>query len=216
MHHDYSTQNDTAKWIQVTILSASTANKRAKWITKWIKIANKLFEAHDFQTLAAIHGALTSQPIYRQNAAWKKVPAKYCIKFEEFKVIYDSRGNHANLRKIHRETPLPMVAYAGVLLQVLFQIDEGAKSKEKDGSVNFSKLMRLHAAVQRITMIKQHKYEIEKNEKMERFLRNCLSRYAHLTGDDVYRKSTDALNNDDPKRQSSRIRHLSKSAKSLF
>ena len=208
--------NATCRWIQITILSASTANKRAKWIRKWIKIAHKLFEDHDFQTLAAIQGALSSQAIYRLKEAWKKVPAKYIIKFEEFKVIYDSRSNHANLRKIHRETPLPMVPYVGVMLQVLFQIDEASKSKEKDGSVNFSKLIRLKQQIQRMTLMKQHKYEIEKNERMERFLRQCISRYAHLSYEEVYKKSDEALNCDDPKRQSSRLRDLSKSAKSLF
>eukprot|EP01084_Bolivina_argentea_P038217 70667_1 len=193
--------NAMSNWIQMTILSANNASKRGKWITKWLKIAECLFELHDFQTLAAIHGALTSQTIFRQTIAWKKVPAKYIIKFEEFKVIYNSRGGHSNLRKIHRESVPPFVPYSGVLLQVLFQIDEGNKSKKKDGSVNFSKLMRLHNAIQRITLLQHSSYDnIKHDDRLQEFLSGCLSKYSHYTQNDLYKKSTEALNKDDPKR----------------
>eukprot|EP01083_Nonionella_stella_P168129 566819_1 len=192
--------NDISNYIQVTILNASNANKRGKWITKWLQIATILFEFRDFQTLAAIHGALTSQTVYRQSSAWKKVPAKYRIKFEEFKLIYDSRGGHSNLRKIHSETPPPMVPYAGVLLQILFQIDEGNKNKNEDGSVNFSKLMRLHAAIERITLLQKTNYSIKTDAKLQELISNCMARYSHISSDEMYRKSTTALNKDEPKR----------------
>jgi len=195
--------NAMSTWIQMTILCAANASKRAKWIVKWLKIGNCLFEMHDFQTLAAIHGALTSQAIYRQNVAWKKVPVKYKIKFDEFKVIYDSRGGHKNLRTIHRETDPPIVPYSGVLLQVLFQIDEGSKSKKKDGSVNFSKLMRLHAQIHRITELQKSNFDhIKEDSKLQGFLSHCLSKYKHMDRDALYDKSTEALNKDDPKRLS--------------
>ena len=130
---------------------------------------------------------------------------KYKIKFNEFKVIYDSRGGHKNLRTIHRETVLPIVPYSGVLLQVLFQIDEGSKSKKKDGSVNFSKLMRLHSQIQRITLLQNSNFDhIKVDYKLQEFLKHCLSKYKHMDSNALYAKSTDALNKDDPKRMSHR------------
>merc|ERR1719411_126461 len=44
--------NAMSNWIQMTILCAANASKRAKWIVKWLKIGSCLFEMHDFQTLA--------------------------------------------------------------------------------------------------------------------------------------------------------------------
>ena len=145
----------------MTILSAPNSSKRGKWITKWLRIADILFELHDFQTLAAIQ-VLTATPIYRQKVAWKKVPARHAVKYEEFNVIYNPSGGHSNLRKIQRETAPPMVPYAGAFLKLLFQIDEAASNKKDDGSVNFSKLMRLHTAIQRIILIQNTTMELSK------------------------------------------------------
>eukprot|EP01083_Nonionella_stella_P160897 526352_1 len=207
--------NAISNYIQFTILKAPNANKRAKWITKWLKIGGVLLKCHDFQSLAAIHGALTSQPVYRQSIAWEKVHRKYRKQFDEIKVIFESRGGHCNLRKIHNETGLPMVPYAGVLLQMLFQIDEGNKDKNEDGSVNFGKLMRLHSAIQWITSLQDTSYEevIQIDGKLQEFISHCVTKYAHITSEEIYQMSTETLNKDDPKRSRSPSRPLSTNKK---
>jgi len=193
--------NSVSNWISVTILNASSAKQRAKWVNKWVRIGELVFDFHDFQTLGAIHGALSSAPIYRLKKMWKKVDKLCKVKLEEFRVIYDSRAGWSNLRKIHRETKPPMIPYAGSFLNVFYGIDEGNKNTKADGSVNFSKLMRLHTHIQRLHDLQKSSFDnLECEFKLQEFLKTCISKYSHLTETQLYAKSTVALNRDDPKR----------------
>ena len=42
-----------------------------------------------------------------------------------FKVIFNTRNNMGNLRKLHREALVPLVPYTGIFLSDLVSIEEG-------------------------------------------------------------------------------------------
>eukprot|EP00483_Globobulimina_turgida_P008560 UN08578 len=113
----------------MTILSARSVKQRSKCIRKWIKIGCECFVLHNFESLAAVQGTLTSNPIHKLKKEWKILPQKYVNKFKEFKVIYARQKNSNNLRKIMDITPPPMIPYTGVFLQDLFVTEEAKKTK---------------------------------------------------------------------------------------
>ena len=179
--------NNLSKYISMTILTEGSVKKRSKIIKKWIKIGVELAKLHNFESLAAIQGTLTSNPIHKLKNEWKCVPEKYQKKFKEFQAMYSRQKNHFALRKMMQITPPPMIPYTGIFLQDLFCIEESQKTNMKDGTVNFKKLMALQASIQRIQLLQNAQYNfIKANPKIQQFIKDGLNRYAPMTSDKIY------------------------------
>ena len=199
--------NKISKWVQATILLATNVKKRGRLIKKMIKIASELLLMRNFQSLGAFHGALTSAPIFKLKSAWSYVPAKHIIKFEEIKIIFQTTNNMSNLKKLMRNAKPPMIPYIGIFLSELVSIDEGNRMRKNDGSINFSKLMRLNNQINSILIHQQNKYTILKefkNYKMEikQLLLADFNINDKLTPDDLWSMSKDVCKRDLPHKKS--------------
>ncbi|KAK1787384.1 hypothetical protein P4O66_002878 [Electrophorus voltai] len=60
--------NSVSQWIQIMVLSKATAQQRATVITDFIKLAQKLLELQNFNTLMAVVGGLSNSSISRLKA----------------------------------------------------------------------------------------------------------------------------------------------------
>ena len=166
--------NRIAKWVQMRVLLCRDVKKRGKMIKKFIKICEQLFVLRNFQSLFAVFGALFSSAIIRLKKAWRCVPTKHLAKFEEFKVIFSTKRNMSNLRKLHRESYPPMIPYSGIFLQDLLSIEEGNKKIKDDGSVNFSRLMRLSTTIDSILIYQKTPYNIIADTLLQIVIKNEL------------------------------------------
>lgn len=197
--------NRMSKWVQATILLATNVKKRGRLIKKFIKIANELLMLRNFQSLCAFHGALTSVPIHKLKTAWSYVPAKHIARFEEMRVIFNTRGGMANLRKLHREAHAPLVPYTGIFLSDLVSIEEGHKKKKDDGSVNFAKLMRLNSAIDGILIYQRTPYEIGDDPAIQNLLLEDFKTNEKLDADYIYTFSAVIAKQDMPMKKKSML-----------
>lgn len=191
--------NRIAKWVQSRVLLAKDAKKRARIIKKFIKICDQLFSLRNFQSLYAIYGALYSSAVIRLKKAWHYVPTKHLAKFEEFKVIFATKRNMANLRKLHRETYPPMIPYTGIFLQDLLSIEEGNSKKKKDGSVNFSRLLRLSTVIDSILLYQKTQYKINPDKKLQSLIKIELQLNQNLSEEHIW-KLSDKVHKQDQKK----------------
>jgi len=191
--------NRVARWVQARILLAKTAKIRGRLIKKFVKICHQLFVLRNFSSLFAIHGALNSTPIIRLKKAWHYVPTKHCAKFEEFKVIFASKKNNANLRRLHRETNPPMMPYIGLYLQDLFNVEEGNQKTKQDGSVNFARLIRLSTVIDSLLWYQNTTYKIFVDKQLQLLLSTELFLNQHLDDDFLWNLSKSALQTDNKK-----------------
>jgi len=178
--------NRTSKYVQTSILHAPDANKRGRLIKKFLKLANELFTLHNFQSLCAVHGALTSVPIHKLKTAWKCVPNKHLARFEELKVLFRTAHNMANLRKIHREACAPMIPYTGIFLSDLVSIEEGTRKRKDDGRVNFSKLIRLNDQIENSLLYQKTAFTFDKHPSLYNFLEKELHKQDQVKAEDLY------------------------------
>jgi len=191
--------NRIAKWVQSRVLLAKDAKKRARVIKKFIKVCDQLFTLRNFQSLYAIYGALYSSAIIRLKKAWHYVPTKHLAKFEEFKVIFATKRNMANLRKLHRETYPPMIPYTGIFLQDLLSIEEGNSKKKKDGSVNFARLLRLSTVIDSILLYQKTQYKINPDKKLQTLIKIELQLNQNLSEEYIW-KMSDKVHKQDQKK----------------
>jgi len=195
--------NKMSKWVQATILLAKNVKTRGRLIKKFIKISNHLLETRNFQSLCAFHGALSSVPIHKLKHAWSYVPAKHKIRFEEMRVIFNTRNNMGNLRKLHREAAAPLVPYTGIFLSDLVSIEEGNKKHKDDGSVNFAKLMRLSHAIDNILLYQRTQYQMQDDPAIQQLLLEDFKINEKLDSDYIYKFSADVAKKDQPKKKKS-------------
>ena len=202
--------NKMSKWVQATILLAKNVKTRGRLIKKFIKISNHLLQLRNFQSLCAFHGALSSVPIHKLKHAWSYVPAKHVARFEEMRVIFNTRNNMANLRKLHREAHAPLVPYTGIFLSDLVSIEEGNKKHKDDGTVNFAKLMRLSEAIDNILLYQRTRYEITDNYEIQQLLLDDFKINAKLDQDYIYKFSSEIARKDQPLKKKVTLKSLFK------
>ena len=157
--------NQTAKWVQILILTQPNLSKRAKVMKLCISIATYMKNFRNFNGSCAFHSALTSTPIHRLKVAWSKLSGADMKKYKELQKIFGYAGdNWQLLRKLHRQAHAPAILHTGLFLADLVGIDEGQQSHLKNGKVNFKKLLKLHEKIDTIAMYQQEEYHF-KNDK---------------------------------------------------
>ena len=197
--------NKMSKWVQCTILLAKNVKQRGRLIKKFIKVSNELLSLRNFQSLCAFHGALSSVPIHKLKHAWSYVPAKHIARFEEMRVIFNTRNNMGNLRKLHREAHAPLVPYTGIFLSDLVSIEEGNKKHKDDGTVNFAKLMRLSNAIDNILLYQRTRYEIQDDMAVQSLLLQDFKINEKLDADYIYKFAADVARKDQPLKKKSML-----------
>jgi len=157
--------NQTAKWVQILILTQPNLSKRAKVMKLCISIAHHMKTFRNFSGSCAFHSALTSTPIHRLKIAWSKLSSADTKKYKELQKIFGYSGdNWQLLRKFHRQAHAPAILHTGLFLADLVGIDEGQQNHLKNGKVNFKKLLKLHEKIDTIAMYQQEEYQF-KNDK---------------------------------------------------
>ena len=157
--------------VQSTILvdTELKPTQRAKYIIKWIDIAQELRMLKNFSSLKAIISGLQSNPIYRLKKTWGAVTKDKSELYEELARIFSEENNQLNQRELlmkegtakHAETahandrhlpkvieklsinPLAVshgtIPYLGTFLTDLTMIDTAIPDTVGDGLINFDK-----------------------------------------------------------------------------
>ena len=130
--------NYMTRIIEDSILQQLTAHDRASVIQKWIKVAKKLYELRNFQTLKAVTSAFGTPPIMRLKQTWSHVSKK---RLNDLKALLDflsEQDNFSNYRKwMKLNIARPMIPYVGIYLHDLtYILALETKKGIKDASFN--------------------------------------------------------------------------------
>lgn len=119
---------DVSNLVSDSVLQLEEPKKRAAIIKQWVKIANKCFELHNYDTLMAIVCALDSTNIKRMRKTWELVPPKTKTVFEDLRKVVDISRNYAILRQRVQSHLPPCLPFIGVYLTDLTMVDSANPS----------------------------------------------------------------------------------------
>ncbi|CAJ0852537.1 21900_t:CDS:2 [Entrophospora sp. SA101] len=91
--------NYLTRIVECSILSPVEASSRALVIHHWVKVAAKLHELHNFQTLKAILSALGTPPIKRLKRTWTCIPKKSMVKLDSLNEMMSESSNYEKYRE---------------------------------------------------------------------------------------------------------------------
>ncbi|CAI2167444.1 17557_t:CDS:2 [Funneliformis geosporum] len=111
--------NYLTRVIERSILLPLEASSRAQIMNHWVKVAVKLHELHNFQTLKAILAALGTPPIKRLKRTWACIPKKSMVRLEALCDMMSETRNYEKYREtIQREGFLrkPTIPFLGTFI----------------------------------------------------------------------------------------------------
>ncbi|KAF3156486.1 hypothetical protein TWF225_002326 [Orbilia oligospora] len=166
-----------ALWIAFTILNDPDPKKRAAVIKHWIKIADKLFEMANFNTMMAIICALNNSTIGRLKKTWELVSPKTKAALEKLRSIVDPSRNYFELRSRTRNQLAPCLPFLGLYLtDMVFFVDGNADKRplpdedpKNPTGVNFFKYTQMTKLLQEIQNF-QHPYPIQEVPEFQHWL----------------------------------------------
>ena len=97
-------------WVMTSVLKESKSRIRGKLIEKFMRIAQLLYELHNYNTLMAVVAGLSSAPLRRLNV--KSLQDKSCFKnFEKLELLMNSEKSYASYRRALKESQPPCIPY---------------------------------------------------------------------------------------------------------
>ncbi|KAK9719634.1 hypothetical protein K7432_004632 [Basidiobolus ranarum] len=91
--------NYLTRIIEVSILSSPEASHRAQTLNYWAKIATRLYELNNFQTLKAVLSATGTPPIQRLKRTWACIPKKTLTRLETLSDLMSEKDNYGRYRE---------------------------------------------------------------------------------------------------------------------
>ncbi|CAB4377201.1 unnamed protein product [Rhizophagus irregularis] len=133
--------NYLTRVVERSILLPLEASSRAQIINHWVKVAVKLHELHNFQTLKAILAALGTPPIKRLKRTWACIPKKSMVKLEALSDMMSETRNYGKYREtIQREGFLrkPTIPFLGTFIMDATYLIAAVKSAGSSNSSGIS------------------------------------------------------------------------------
>lgn len=116
---------DLTNLVTDCILQLEDIKKRATVIKQWVKIANKLLELANYDSLMAIICALDSSTIQRLKRTWDLVSSKTKGILDHLKGVVDVSRNYTVLRQRLQNQVPPCLPFVGTYLTDLTFVDVG-------------------------------------------------------------------------------------------
>ncbi|KAL6714844.1 Ras guanine nucleotide exchange factor bud5 [Lecanora helva] len=142
---------DLTNLVADCILQLEDIKKRAIIIKQWVKIATKLLDLANYDSLMAIICALDSSTIQRLKRTWDLVSTKTKTKLEHIKSVVDISKNYTVLRQRLQNQVPPCLPFVGTYLTDLTFVDVGNQTTrqlpgegiaDSKSVINFDKHMK--------------------------------------------------------------------------
>uniref|UniRef100_A0A3B3V7X8 RAS guanyl releasing protein 2 n=1 Tax=Poecilia latipinna TaxID=48699 RepID=A0A3B3V7X8_9TELE len=181
--------NSVSQWIQLMVLSKPTAQQRAAVVSHFIRVAQKLLQLQNFNTLMAVVGGLSNSSISRLKDTQSHISAETNKVFNNLIELVTSCGNYSQYRKRFSECSGFRFPILGVHLKDLIAVhvalpDWADKEKTR---VNLAKTQQLYAILQELTLIQTTPPNIESNTDLLNLLTVSLDQYH--TEEEIYQMS---------------------------
>lgn len=181
--------NSVSQWIQLMVLSKPTAPQRAAVVSHFIRVAQKLLQLQNFNTLMAVVGGLSNSSISRLKDTQSHISAETNKVFNNLIELVTSCGNYSQYRKRFSECSGFRFPILGVHLKDLIAVhvalpDWADKEKTR---VNLVKTQQLYAILQELALIQTTEPNIDSNTDLLNLLTVSLDQYH--TEEEIYQMS---------------------------
>ncbi|XP_075999824.1 RAS guanyl-releasing protein 2-like isoform X2 [Genypterus blacodes] len=181
--------NSVSQWIQLMVLSKPTAPQRAVVISHFIRVAQKLLQLQNFNTLMAVVGGLSNSSISRLKDTQSHIGAETNKIFNSLIELVTSCGNYSQYRKRFSECSGFRFPILGVHLKDLIAVHVALQDwadKEKT-RVNLAKTQQLYAILQELALIQNTPPSVDANSDLLNLLTVSLDQYH--TEEEIYQMS---------------------------
>ncbi|XP_043931939.1 RAS guanyl-releasing protein 2 isoform X1 [Protopterus annectens] len=181
--------NSVSQWIQLMILSKPTPQQRAQIITQFIKVAQKLLQLQNFNTLMAVIGGLSHSSISRLKETYNYINPETIKIWDSLTELVTSCGNYSQYRKRFAECEGFKFPILGVHLKDLIAVHVALPDwldKEKT-IVNLTKMQQLYAIINNLVLIQSTPPPLDANTDLVNLLVVSLDQYH--TDDEIYQLS---------------------------
>uniref|UniRef100_A0A1A7Z431 RAS guanyl releasing protein 2 (Calcium and DAG-regulated) n=1 Tax=Iconisemion striatum TaxID=60296 RepID=A0A1A7Z431_9TELE len=181
--------NSVSQWIQLMVLSKPTAPQRAAVISHFIRVAQKLLQLQNFNTLMAVVGGLSNSSISRLKDTQNQISTETNKVFNNLIELVTSCGNYSQYRKRFSECSGFRFPILGVHLKDLIAVhvalpDWADKEKMR---VNLPKSQQLYTILQELALIQNTPPNIDANTDLLNLLTVSLDQYH--TEEEIYQMS---------------------------
>ncbi|CAL8241462.1 unnamed protein product [Merluccius merluccius] len=181
--------NSVSQWIQLMVLSKPTAAQRAAVVSHFIRVAQKLLQLQNFNTLMAVVGGLSNSSISRLKDTQAHISADTNKLFNGLIELVTSCGNYSQYRKRFAECTGFRFPILGVHLKDLIAVHValGDWTDKEKSRVNLAKTQQLYAILQELALIQTTPPSIDANTDLLHLLTVSLDQYH--TEEEIYQMS---------------------------
>eukprot|EP01103_Thecamoeba_quadrilineata_P000427 TRINITY_DN10366_c0_g1_i1.p1 TRINITY_DN10366_c0_g1~~TRINITY_DN10366_c0_g1_i1.p1 ORF type:complete len:674 (-),score=156.32 TRINITY_DN10366_c0_g1_i1:142-2163(-) len=173
-------------WAASEILNCSLPGQRVRSVKKFIKLAQRMLELHNFQGLFEIMTALLSPSIFRLKQTWAPIELDLpvFVKYREMVDLISPALNYVHYRTALQHSRLPCVPYLGVFLVDLSLVElthnDFLTGKDENNTnivpfVNFDKRRHLAVVVRSMRLYQTPYYFpdqlLQKSQEIATFLK---------------------------------------------
>eukprot|EP00033_Pygsuia_biforma_P003661 GCRY01004009.1.p1 GENE.GCRY01004009.1~~GCRY01004009.1.p1 ORF type:complete len:655 (+),score=159.76 GCRY01004009.1:165-2129(+) len=130
--------DDVAVWVAQSILTASSAKKRAKMINRFIRLAEVLRHLNNFATCAAVVAGLSKPCISRLRSSWDETSKRAVDTYTELLRIFSGHDDHQLYLSLISSALLPTIPHMIVHARMLSMIEESCEHVESDFDSNIT------------------------------------------------------------------------------
>ncbi|XP_029468662.1 RAS guanyl-releasing protein 2 isoform X2 [Rhinatrema bivittatum] len=171
--------NSVSQWIQLMVLSKPTAQQRAQVITQFVKVAQKLLQLQNFNTLMAVVGGLSHSSISRLKETQGLVSPETTKIFEGLTELVTSCGNYSQYRKRFSECAGFRFPILGVHLKDLIAVHVALSDwlDKAKTQINGVKMQQLYTILNELVLIQALKPPFDANVDLINLLTVSLDQY---------------------------------------
>ena len=144
------------------ICSYETIKSRVKAITKWVNIAKKCKDLHNYNDLLIINQCFNNYLLKKLISTWKKLPKSTLTLIGELNKFCSNQQCYVNIRReIVGCKFRAYIPYLGILLKEIVDIEDKYKYLEKFGDytcINCIKLQKIYMEVKKFFAFKNYSF----------------------------------------------------------
>ena len=159
--------NKLVLFIIEDIFSYDNKKTRCQCIERWIEVALKLKELHNYNDLVMINTCFVNLTLNKLKLTFKKLSNKYKTIIKEMNSFCSSKNCYINIRKlIFNNKGIPYIPYLGIILKEIVNIEE-MKYIVDENNINFDKVVKLYNVLNRFNEFKKSKFTSEKSKELD-------------------------------------------------
>ncbi|KAM9756197.1 RAS guanyl-releasing protein 4 isoform 2-T2 [Dama dama] len=147
--------NSVSRWVQVMVLSRPGPAQRAQVLDKFIHVAQRLLQLHNFNTLMAVTGGLCHSAISRLKDSHAHLSPDSTKALLELTELLAAHNNYARYRRTWAGCTAFRLPVLGVHLKDLVALNEAQPDRLPDGRLHLPKLNSLYLRLQELAALQR-------------------------------------------------------------